>query len=347
MRAVNRQRSDRKGSITGGGLACAVILATAGGGLIACGGGAGLQADVSDDSTGGTDSAAVAAIPAEAEAMVDIEVAAERAARSLRQADATLARVMLAINVADEQALVEQGLSLYLRSGCVRCHSSDGTPGIGPSLRGIWAEPRDGGDGVSPLVHAGYVRSALVDPSGYLVPGYERVMPAYDEAFDPRQIVAITAFIRSLDEPEPPTLDMSLARSGPTPAGGERLDPLEIFNEPTADERDRAQFERVPEAPERPVDAGVRGDGRPAWWFDGLRREGGRITLCVEALGPDLAAARRAAVDLAYMRLSERLELDSPSELSNPRLELTTVTPVPNPGGQRRYVGYVLISADP
>jgi mono/diheme cytochrome c family protein len=317
--------------------------------LVGCGGGGGQQTGDAPANAAGTPgfNEPDARTFEEPAAPAEREESADEAARRVVRADATLARVMLAIGVDDEQRLVEQGLRLYSAMGCVQCHSPDGEADTGPSFAGIWAEPRDMSDAGAVQVHAGYIRTSLIDPDAYVRPGFANLMPTYENQLSPREIIALTAFIRSLDEPEPGPLDMSLAGSSPMTEQGDQLDPLNIFNEPTQDERARAEFERVPEAPDRPGQAGVREDGRPAWWFDGLRREGGRVQLCVEAIAPDLAEARRRAVDLAYERLADRLELDSPDQLDEPLIELATVTPLPNAGGEPRYTGYVLISAKP
>jgi len=287
-------------------------------------------------------------VRAGAEIGADETLTAAERERQLLLADASLARLMLALNAPDEQALIEQGFRTFRAYGCVQCHTAGPESRIGPGFAGIWSDGRRRADGGRMLVDAGYIQSSLYTPQAYVRPGYPEHMHSYKEHLSPREVAALTAFIRSLDVPEPPPLDMNLARTGPAGAEPEERDALNIFNEPTADERERAEFERVPPAPKPPEEAGVRRDGRPAWWFDGLRRQGGRVLLSVETIGDGLASTRRDAVDRAYVELAERLELDGPSALRDARIELSTVLPLPNPaGGAQRYAGYVLISAEP
>ena len=73
-------------------------------------------------------------------------------------------------------------------SGCVRCHTLDGTdqpppegpatPGVsptqGPSMLGISERAEDRVEGLSA---ADYIRQSIVDPGAHLVEGYDDVMP--------------------------------------------------------------------------------------------------------------------------------------------------------------------------
>ena len=295
-----------------------------------------------------TRSEAESATPIPAANLAHSTLPADRNERNRRLADASLARMIRALNAPEEQALVEQGMRLYRVAGCVQCHAISGEQRIGPNWFGVWADERQRPDGTTLIIDAGFIELALDRPSAYVRVGFPDEMPSFAGELSPRETLALIAFIRSLDEPEPAPLDMLLARTGPTGAEPEPRDPLNIFNEPTRDERRRAEFERIPPAPTPPDQAGVRNDGRPAWWFDGLRREGGRVLLCVETLGDDLVTTRRTAVDRAYNELAQRLQRDTgTASIADPRVELSTVVPLPNPSDKQRYAGYVLISARP
>ena len=83
---------------------------------------------------------------------------------------------------------------------------------------------------------------------------------------------------------------------------------------------------------------GEREDGRPAWWFDGVGEHGGRAAVCVEALGSGVVETRRAVVERARAEGARRLGAGSV------RIEFVSVRPVPNAGGELRFVGYALVS---
>lgn len=90
----------------------------------------------------------------------------------------------------------------------------------------------------------------------------------------------------------------------------------------------------------------VRSDGRPEWWFGDARRESGITRLCAEALGSDMAEARRAAVEAGRARMRKTLSIDEHAAVPGESVERVWVWPLPNAlVGPNRYAGYVLIAA--
>ena len=89
-----------------------------------------------------------------------------------------------------------------------------------------------------------------------------------------------------------------------------------------------------------------RDDGRPNWWFADARREDGRVALCAEALGADMATARDASLQAARARMRQELGLTGAAAIPGERIERAWVWPLPNSKvGPSRYAGYVWISA--
>lgn len=85
-----------------------------------------------------------------------------------------------------------------------------------------------------------------------------------------------------------------------------------------------------------------RADGRPAWWQGEARTVDGRMRVTVEAIGDDLASARRAAVDAgraALVRAIGRAPRDERTEAVQMR-RLAGEGP-----GRSRYVVYAMLSA--
>lgn len=66
-----------------------------------------------------------------------------------------------------------EALALLARHGCVGCHSVDGRAGVGPSFAGAAERLAELAD------PEGYVRTAIVEPSAALSPGYDDLMPAF------------------------------------------------------------------------------------------------------------------------------------------------------------------------
>jgi cytochrome c oxidase subunit 2 len=72
--------------------------------------------------------------------------------------------------------------------GCVSCHSTDGTPGVGPTWLGIYGRQEMLDDGTSVTVDDAYIRESIYDPNKKLVAGYAAAMPQnYEQLFTERQ----------------------------------------------------------------------------------------------------------------------------------------------------------------
>jgi cytochrome c oxidase subunit 2 len=69
------------------------------------------------------------------------------------------------------------GATVFTATGCIGCHSLDGTPGAGPSLQGIASRAADMVEGEDAVT---YLTAAIINPGAYVVEGYNPIMPAYD-----------------------------------------------------------------------------------------------------------------------------------------------------------------------
>jgi cytochrome c oxidase subunit 2 len=74
-----------------------------------------------------------------------------------------------------------EGAALIQTKGCLGCHTSDGTPKIGPTFKGLFGRKetviRDGQDREI-VVDEGFIRQTLHQPEKDRVKGYPPVMPA-------------------------------------------------------------------------------------------------------------------------------------------------------------------------
>jgi cytochrome c oxidase subunit II len=90
----------------------------------------------------------------------------------------------------------ERGRRLVTDSGCVACHSYDGSPGIGPTWKGLYGSQRQFTDGSSAIADGDYIRESILDPDARIVVGFAPGMPPYQ--FTDGQFADIIAFIESL-----------------------------------------------------------------------------------------------------------------------------------------------------
>ena len=96
---------------------------------------------------------------------------------------------------AGSDALAEQGRSLAQTKGCVACHTVDGSPGVGPTWKGLFGKTETMADGSTALVDDAYVKAFIRNPQARAVKGYAQIMPKIDLTDD--ELAALTSYIRS------------------------------------------------------------------------------------------------------------------------------------------------------
>ena len=94
--------------------------------------------------------------------------------------------------------LVDQGKRLAAETGCMKCHSIDGTRHIGPTWLDLYARKEQLSDGSSVDVDEGYITESIMDPASKIVAGYQPVMPSYLGKLAGPETAAIVEYIKSL-----------------------------------------------------------------------------------------------------------------------------------------------------
>ncbi len=92
-----------------------------------------------------------------------------------------------------------RGLQLANDTGCLACHSVDGTPSTGPTWSGVAGASRPLESGESVVADTAYLFSSIVDPGVQLVAGFPDVMPAdYSDQLTEAEINDLVSYIQSL-----------------------------------------------------------------------------------------------------------------------------------------------------
>ncbi|WP_299028541.1 cytochrome c oxidase subunit II [uncultured Thermanaerothrix sp.] len=86
-------------------------------------------------------------------------------------------------------------------NGCLSCHSVDGSPGVGPTWKGLYGRTdHELADGSRVTVDENYLRVAILNPNAQVVKGYpSNVMPGnYQALLSDQQINDIIEYIKTL-----------------------------------------------------------------------------------------------------------------------------------------------------
>ena len=95
---------------------------------------------------------------------------------------------------------VELGADLYKTRGCMQCHSTDGTRGIGPSFKGLFGKSEQLADGSSAKVDEDYIRESVMEPQAKVTMGFAPVMPTFKGKLSDAEITGLIEYIKSLKE---------------------------------------------------------------------------------------------------------------------------------------------------
>ena len=91
------------------------------------------------------------------------------------------------------------GKSLAQEKGCLGCHSLDGSPGVGPSFKGIYGRSTQvitKGAERTIMVDDAYLRKSIRDPHADVVKGFQPIMPQFSDLTDDE----VTALVEYLEE---------------------------------------------------------------------------------------------------------------------------------------------------
>lgn len=88
------------------------------------------------------------------------------------------------------------GKRLYEEKGCVACHTIDGKPGVGPTLKGAFGSTVEFEDGTTTIADETYIVESIKDPAIKKVKGFAPVMPKLE--LTDNEIKALTEYIKTL-----------------------------------------------------------------------------------------------------------------------------------------------------
>jgi cytochrome c oxidase subunit II len=91
--------------------------------------------------------------------------------------------------------------------GCLRCHTVDGTPHLGPTFAGLYGSTIPLASGRRVIANEEYLTASMMDPAAEVHAGFAAIMPTYAGILSAPEVAALVEYIRSLAhrrlEPEP------------------------------------------------------------------------------------------------------------------------------------------------
>ncbi len=96
---------------------------------------------------------------------------------------------------------VAAGERLFTELNCITCHRPD-SAGRGPVLTGVFGRPVRLASGETVVADEAYVRESIVNPAAKVVAGYQPVMPTFQGQVSEEQLIALVAYVRSLQAAE-------------------------------------------------------------------------------------------------------------------------------------------------
>jgi cytochrome c oxidase subunit 2 len=100
-----------------------------------------------------------------------------------------------------EESLAQEGAELIQVKGCIACHTTDGTPKVGPTFKGVFGRKetvtRDGREHEI-VVDEAFIRQTLLHPEIDRVKGFPPIMPSQQGQLTEAEIDAIIAYIKTL-----------------------------------------------------------------------------------------------------------------------------------------------------
>jgi len=98
-------------------------------------------------------------------------------------------------------SIVEYGKQVAMVQGCVKCHSLDGEPHIGPTWLDLYNKKEVLENGETVIADEAYLTDSMIDPRGKIVKGFKPVMPTYKGRLAAPDAAALVEFIKSLRTP--------------------------------------------------------------------------------------------------------------------------------------------------
>ena len=92
------------------------------------------------------------------------------------------------------------GDQIFAQEGCTGCHTTDGSPSVGPSMKGLYGKTEKLADGSSVQVDDNYLRESILVPGAKVVEGFAPTMPPFQGRLSDEEVSNLIDYIKTLAE---------------------------------------------------------------------------------------------------------------------------------------------------
>ena len=93
-------------------------------------------------------------------------------------------------------AAAELGKTLFQTKGCAACHTTDGSPGVGPTMKGLYGHETQMEDGAMVAGDDSHLAEEIREPGRHVVKGFPPIMPALP--LTDAEVNALVAYLKTL-----------------------------------------------------------------------------------------------------------------------------------------------------
>jgi cytochrome c oxidase subunit 2 len=91
-----------------------------------------------------------------------------------------------------------RGEDLVQSLGCLGCHTTDGSRGVGPTWKGLYGSRVEITGGGTVTADEVYLRESILNPGAKIVKGFPDAMPSFEGQIGEEDLPAILAYIKTL-----------------------------------------------------------------------------------------------------------------------------------------------------